>query len=65
MEIEEPFGILPLEVISNKAKADIIEIMNRQDTVKDIACTEESPAQTKVNRTVFDLPQSREPAKMW
>lgn len=65
VEIEEPFGILPLEVISNKAKADIIEIMNRQDTVKDIACTEESPAQTKVNGTVFDLPQSREPAKMW
>ena len=30
VENEEPFTILPLEVIANKAKADIIELFNKQ-----------------------------------
>lgn len=30
VENEEPFSILPLEVIANKAKADIIELFNKQ-----------------------------------
>ena len=30
VENEEPFSILPLEVIAGKAKTDIIELMNKQ-----------------------------------
>jgi hypothetical protein len=60
VEIEDPFGILPLEVISNKAKADVIEIMNRQDTVKDVCLTRESAAQEEVNSTVFKVPMIKD-----
>jgi hypothetical protein len=60
VEIEDPFGILPLEVISNKAKADVIEIMNRQDTVKDVCLTPESAAQEDVNKSVFKIPMMKE-----
>jgi hypothetical protein len=66
VEIEDPFGILPLEVISNKAKADVIEIMNRQDVVKDVCLTPESEGQEKMNSSVFTVPMMREavfPAK--
>lgn len=30
VENEEPFSILPLEVIAGKAKTDIVELMNKQ-----------------------------------
>jgi hypothetical protein len=65
VEIEEPFGILPLEVISNKAKADIIEIINRQDAVKFVALTQDRPAQENINSSIFRLEEVRELAKMW
>lgn len=60
MEIEDPFGILPLEVISNKAKADVIEIMNRQEVVKDVCLTEESTGQQEVNSSVFKIPMMKD-----
>lgn len=65
MEIEEPFGILPLEVISNKAKADMIEIVNREVKVKDVALTQDRGAQVDVNSKVFKLEEARDMAKMW
>jgi predicted membrane chloride channel (bestrophin family) len=37
VENEEPFSILPLEVIANKAKADIIELMNKQEDNRDFS----------------------------
>jgi len=65
VEIEEPFGILPLEVISNKAKADMIEIVNREVQVKDVALTQDRAAQVDVNSKVFKLEEARDLAKMW
>jgi hypothetical protein len=68
VEIEDPFGILPLEVISNKAKADIIEILNREDVVKDVAMSDSGPAQEAVNGRLFTLPQingARTPVGSW
>ena len=65
VEIEEPFGILPLEVISNKAKADMIEIVNREVKVKDVALTQDRSAQVDVNSKVFKLEEARDLAKMW
>lgn len=38
VEIEEPFGILPLELISKKAQANIRELLMREDAVK--SCVE-------------------------
>ena len=37
MEIEESFGILPLELISKKAQANIRELLTREHTVRDCA----------------------------
>lgn len=39
-EIEEPFSILPLEVIANKAKVDIIELFNSQKDNRDMSAIE-------------------------
>ena len=60
VEIEDPFGILPLEVISNKAKADVIEIMNRQDVVKDVCLTPESSGQEEINGQIFKVPMLKD-----
>lgn len=60
VEIEDPFGILPLEVISNKAKADVLEIMNRQDVVKDMILTPESRSQEEINSTIFKVPMLKD-----
>ena len=65
MEIEDPFGILPLEVISNKAQADMTELINRQHTIQDVALTTNKPAQEDLNSKVFKLQDARELAKMW
>jgi hypothetical protein len=40
VENEEPFSILPLEVIANKAKADIIELFNKQKPNREFAAIE-------------------------
>lgn len=64
VEIEEPFGILPLEVISNKAQADMAELINRQHTIQDVAC-DSKPAQEELNGKLFELEEARELAKMW
>jgi hypothetical protein len=37
VENEEPFTILPLDVIANKAKADIIELFNKQEVNRDFS----------------------------
>ena len=60
VEIEDPFGILPLEVISNKAKADVIEIINRQEVVKDVCLTPESTGQEEINGQIFKLPMLKD-----
>jgi hypothetical protein len=65
VEIEEPFGILPLEVISNKAKADMFEIINRESIVKDVALVQDRSAQIEVNSKLFKLEDARDLAKMW
>ena len=36
VEIEEPFGILPLNLISEKAQANIRELLLRADTIQDV-----------------------------
>jgi hypothetical protein len=65
VEIEEPFGILPLEVISNKSKADMFEIVNRENAVKDIALVQDRSSQMEVNSKLFKLEDARDLAKMW
>lgn len=40
VENEEPFSILPLEVIANKAKADIIELFNNQQSNRDFSAVQ-------------------------
>lgn len=40
IEIEEPFGILPLEAISAKAIADVIELVNNQVAAADMAAVD-------------------------
>jgi predicted membrane chloride channel (bestrophin family) len=65
VEIEEPFGILPLEVISNKSKADMFEIVNRKNVVKDIALVQDRSSQVEVNSKLFKLEDARDLAEMW
>lgn len=40
VENEEPFSILPLEVIADKAKADIIELYNKQHSYREMSAIE-------------------------
>lgn len=54
VEIEDPFGILALEAIAGKAKADIIETINRQDPVRNLAL-QERVAQEDANGALFKM----------
>jgi hypothetical protein len=51
------------EVIANKARADCIEIINRQNTVKDICMTHDRVTQQGVNTSFFNLPDEAEDLK--
>jgi hypothetical protein len=64
VQIEDPFGILPLEVISNKAKADMIELVNREHEVKAVASVRDGPAQEEANFATFEL-ERRHAKAVW